>query len=280
MTRTLIFLYLIGFTGLFLLGMVSGCEPKGSVTSGQVPPALKENNKASEFSYRHEVRLGGAGNALREELRKEYVVAVARVGDTSSVDTPFGDRALVVDSVQLKAKDSLGQETEIKVQTAEKVAQTRLQPEPTPPGFTATARNQLVFDLQRVGLFTVVERDSVNDVVRELKFGESKWVAKEDAVPTGNLQNVRYIIKGGLELNREALTNKIVTSDNWVGKEGFPEKDNSDMPFVFRLRMYSVETGVIVAVGDGYGLSSREAIANSVTSLTNAIVRYHKTHTQ
>jgi hypothetical protein len=263
---------------LLAVAMLGGCQPAGPPSRVDVPPAPPAAGaQPAQYSYDHQVRVGGAAPQVQEALRNEYVVALARVGDTGLVETPFGDLDTRNVVVQTEAKVATGEGTQ--AQGASTVVQpavpVKLQPEPQPAGYTMRARRQVISLLQESRCFTVVERESVNDVVRELQFEQSKWVAKDSAAVVGKLSGVRYIIQGGLEANLEADTDTS-SPDKWVGTVGFPEgADAGNSAFVFRLRMYSVQTGVIVAAGDGYGQSDQEALRNAVTALTRAAIRHY-----
>lgn len=263
------------------------CTPKPVASQPRVeapPPsaAHADPNANRQFEYKHSVQYGDLTNAMQEALRNEYVVAVARVGDTSMTGTPFGDVEVKTAPILAGAVGEAtgGEEAKVKVGVDESLRQEKLRPEPTPAGFSLTRRRQIISMLQETGCFTVVERESINDIIRELQFSQSEWTNKNaPAAQQGALRGVRYILKGGLELNESALKPKPVVPDEWVGDTGFPEGGTDELPFVFRLRMYSVETGIIVAVGDGYAQTRSEAVNNAVTALKTCVVRhYHRTH--
>ena len=122
-----------------------------------------------------------------------------------------------------------------------------------------------------------MERENINDIVREIKFGQSEWTAKNpDALAGGELQAVKYIVAGNLEFNSEALRNDPDTPDNWTGTVGFPEDTHKKDPYIFRLRLYSTRTCVVTAVGDGYGATPSEAMTDAVQTLASETIRRHK----
>ncbi len=262
-----------------LFFVTAGCESKIEAPHVVVPPPIavsETSNTDVRYDYPHEVRYGGADGGMRQALREKFTIAVARIGDTSLVDTPFGDKVVASPVAAIVAKAEGQGETKVTAGIDDSLRNPKLRPEPTPSGFSQTTRSQLISFLQGTECFTIVERESINDIVRELKFGDSRWVAGEDAPPHGKLQSVRYIVKGSMELNY-APAAEPTTADNWVGTVGFPEGSRDDLPLVFRLRMYSVESGIIVAVGDGYGSNPAEAVENSVRALVSLVVRNYRT---
>jgi len=257
-----------------------GCELKGPAPTVIVPPVKADAAPAggnAEYHYNHEVRYGGTDSEMKKALRERYVLAIARVDDTSLVDTPFGDKQ-VASPVAAVIAGAEGQgETKVTAAIDESLRNEKLSAEPTPPGFSQTTRTRLISLLQKTECFTLVERESINDIVRELEFGDSRWVARApDTAPQGKLIGVRYIVKGSLEQNLPAKPMRTATPNNWVGRVGFPEDDRENMPLIFRLRMYSVADGVITAVGDGYGNTPSEAVDNSVRAWTRAVIRAYR----
>ena len=51
--------------------------------------------------------------------------------------------------------------------------------------------------------FTVLERERILEVLREINFGKSKYVDPESAGEEGNLLAVRYLIEGSVGLNED-----------------------------------------------------------------------------
>jgi len=239
--------------------MSVGCEPKGPPLTVQVPPPSARPKDGPEYDFVHKIRTGVDARFLAR-MRQKYIVAVARVGDNKPVGTPF----VREDRITTTVTDKNG--------TA--VTSTVVEG-PGNPGISRAGREQLVSQLVRTKCFTVLERDSVNDIVRELDFGETKYVSKESRAKIGNLEGVRYIVNGGFTANAKArLAPPPVTPDNWVGHVGFPEGDEERRPIICRLRMYEVKTGVVVGVADGYGKSTQEALTNAAYALAYAVRKH------
>ena len=63
----------------------------------------------------------------------------------------------------------------------------------------------LITELIESGRFLLVERDAIQDIVKEQEAGMSGLVRKETAVPTGQLSGAQFMIKGAItEFNAEA----------------------------------------------------------------------------
>ena len=86
----------------------------------------------------------------------------------------------------------------------------------------------------------------------------------------GELAAVRYIVKGALEV--QAVRPRPVTPDNWA--DTTVSKD--EQPCIFRLRMYSVRTGQVVAVGEGYADTPAAAVETAVKALRRAATKFFR----
>ena len=264
-----------------IIQLQTGCEPKGPSTRVTAPP-LKQTDDSSEktvtkYSYKHKPLITQDD---RNQMRDIYVLAVARVADTGLIDqSPFGDKEPIGNAAgtDIEIKTEVKDDADITITSKQ---EQKLKPEKTPAGFSISARNQIISNLQLKRCFTIIERESINDIMREIEFGQSKWADKNNSAAIGNLQGVHYIVKGGIEINSQALISEPVNSDNWVGHVGFPQDGRNDLPFIFRLRMYHVETGIIVAIGDGYGNTTNEAIKNAVDAMTSLCIRDYRENYQ
>lgn len=270
---------------VLLLGCAgpTSSAPHVDVTPVAAPPSSPASRQPGAALKRHSLSYGGTGSALQRDLRKIYVVAVARTGDTGLVDTPFGDREVRVgvDGALAAGIVEGGGTAKVTVGVDESLRQEKLRAEPAPTGYTLTTRAQIIASLQKSRCFTVVERESINDIVRELEFGESKWVSHNGKTAArAGLRQVAFIVNGSLEINEAGLEASRTTPNNWTGNEGFPEDSSQREPFCYRLRMYSTETGVIVVVGEGYGRTVLRAIENAVRSLAREVIRHHKSNLQ
>ena len=261
----------------------------GPAPQVSVPSASEAPQAAREYSHDHEVPPGRAEGELdkrlgvwrnlipdtctsqriryAQQLATNFVVAVARVSDTGMVNTPFGGMD-AHSGVKVVAVSGGSKRTV--VEKAEK-----LQKGPS-PGFDVRARATLIEELMQRDCYTVVERDSIDDIVRDTDSGEGGYVDSGTTAEKGNLHGVRYIIKGILKLNPRAFLQGKVTPDNWAReRKGFPERTSDESPIICLLRLYSVRSGVIAATGRGSGVTRDDAIRDAVEALTGDVYARH-----
>lgn len=220
------------------------------------------------YQYEHELKGGGAAGAAA--MAAEFVIAVARVGDTSPVGSPFGDKQVQLPSdVTIKSSGQGPGETRTTAGVDESLRAEKLAPEPVPAGFGQEARTQLISLLTGAGCFTVIERESINDILREQQFSSSEWVMPSGGA-AGELAAVRYIVKGALQVQQ--VPTRQVTPGNWTDTT----ISNDQQPYVFHLRMYSVRTSQVVAVGDGYAATPSAAVEAAVSALRRAAMNCFK----
>ena len=245
-----------------------GCAPRAAPPEPTVPAAAPAGTGERMYVYEHTIDAGGRAGEAALPMHEEYIVAVGRVGDNKPVDTPFGK----ADAFEIEGKLETGG-LDIGVSGE---LHGRAGSPPGKRGMSHRTRQRLISLLVEAGCFTVVERDEINEIVREIDFGESRYVSEERAAGIGNLYGVRYIITGAPDVATGAFENTGVGPDNWVSHVGFPEDRRADFPAVFRLRMYEVESGRIWAVGEGYAWDHDEALRNAVTALKRAVRRLER----
>lgn len=259
--------------GLVLVVVLAGCKeapPPVDASSRVDVPAPVNAPPAATYRHEHAVKVGGADASALEAMAAEFVVAVARVGDTSVVNSPYGDKQVQLpNDVTVKSVGEGQGQVKTVAGVDESLRAEKLAGEPAPPGFDQTARTQLISMLMDARCFTVIERESINDILREQEFSASGWVGQGGA-DVGELAAVRYIVKGGLELNPAAPQE--VTPDNWADRA----PPGKAQPLIFRLRMYSARTGQVVAAGDGYADTPSAALEQAVQALRVAAVRYYR----
>lgn len=236
---------------VFLL--VAACA--GPPSNVKVPAAGQATvGPEPEYSYEHTM-------ADTEALRRELVVAVGRVDDTKDPGTPFGAPDSSSGAIVVQAQDSQVSVTSDAASTDP--TQATLTPQDRPAGMGVAARSQLVAELHKANVFTVLEREDIISIVRELEFAGSKWVNSDDAANQGELKGVRYIVTGSIEMNPKFSPGP-ATPDNWT---------ETKQPVLYRLRMYSVETGEILAVATAVGANRHEAMARAVRQLAGRASR-------
>lgn len=86
----------------------------------------------------------------------------------------------------------------------------------------------LVDKLRRTGMFDVVERKEVNQLIREINFEKSNWVKQNSVNEIGNIYGVQSIVTGEILQNKEG---------HRIGKG----------QYTLTLRLYNVNTGEIVS---------------------------------
>jgi len=106
--------------------------------------------------------------------------------------------------------------------------------------------------MRRMGMFNVVERSEVNQLIREIKFGGSDWVKKDAAAQLGNIYGVQYLLLG------DVLPNK---SDEQFGVRQYTAS----------LRLVDINTGAVVSTGTGQGNVLNNALLNAVGILAQDI---------
>jgi hypothetical protein len=104
--------------------------------------------------------------------------------------------------------------------------------------------------LQKSDKFEIVERQEVNQLIREIQFEKSDWVKKDPANKLGNIYGVQYILLG------EVLPN--------YGGEQFGSSQ-----YTTTLRLVDVNTGAVISTGTGQRDYLQKALANAVHTLLN-----------
>jgi len=104
--------------------------------------------------------------------------------------------------------------------------------------------------LQKTDKFEIVERQEVNQLIREIQFEKSDWVKKDPANKLGNIYGVQYILLG------EVLPN--------YGGEQFGSSQ-----YTTTLRLVDVNTGAVISTGTGQRDYLKNALASAVHTLLN-----------
>jgi len=106
--------------------------------------------------------------------------------------------------------------------------------------------------LKKTDKFNVVERQEVNQLIREIKFEKSDWVKKDPANKLGNIYGVQYILFG------EILPN--------YGGEQFGYNQ-----YTTTLRLVDVNTGAVISTGTGQKNYLQKALADAVSVLADVL---------
>ena len=104
--------------------------------------------------------------------------------------------------------------------------------------------------LKKTNKFDIVERQEVNQLIREIQFEGSDWAKREPANKLGNIYGVQYILLG------ELLPNY-----------GYEQIGVGQ--YTATLRLVDVATGVVISTGTGQRDLLQEALAEAVNILSD-----------
>ena len=106
--------------------------------------------------------------------------------------------------------------------------------------------------LKQTNMFDVVERQEVNQLIREIQFEKSDWVKKEQGNELGNIYGVQYVLLGDILPNKEG------------------ERFSAEQ-YTATLRLVDVNTGAIISTGTGQRNYLQDALTEAVGNLANGI---------
>jgi hypothetical protein len=172
------------------------------------------------------------------------------------------------------------------------------------PQMNKRARELLKSTLLNSHAFTVVERERILEIIREINFGQSRYADPSSAPDQGQLLAVQYLIEGSLGMN-EDKTLKDTLEKERTYKDGVdydpgiwenvfnPGKSNREkMAVAIRkaqfkqmqkryqrawfsiaryLSVYEVRTGEVVTTVMGLGTNGLEAIQDAVDELVTSL---------
>lgn len=199
--------YSITLAFISLLGM--GCSESTTQGPEAPPPPPKVQKPEISYDYAHSV------SAQRQHrISRKLVIALVRFGEDRPVeDVPYGvekepkaepgeNGSRVEVDVQIGDRDSGGSEKQI-------------------PGMNIRAREILKRELMETESFVLVERERILDILRELKFGQTRYVTPDAAPEMGEIMAVQYLLEGSIGLN-EDLTFKNTREPPPDYKDGEP----------------------------------------------------------
>jgi hypothetical protein len=175
-------------------------------------------------------------------------------------------------------------------------------PNETPPQMSKRSREELKHELVKTEFFTVVERERILEILREINFGKTRYVDEKTAPEEGQIIAVRYLIEGSLGWNEDKSlkdnVDKSATYKDDPEQPGFldnlfnrgkvdREKVLSSMrqhqqertdaakrrkaQIACYLSVYEVSTGEIVTTVMGLGANNLEAIQDAVDDLVGEL---------
>ena len=265
-----------------------GCGGGGAPAGIQAPPpaAAGAPPPVRVYDYTHKVAIDA-----KRRPGQQWTVAILRFGDTRSVDdAPFGR--------EKTPEKTGGGDVNVNVEIGARVP---ARPTQTPPQMNKRAREILKNALLKSAAFTVVERERILEIMREINFGKTKYVDPATAPAQGNLLGVRYLIEGSLGLNEDRTL-----KDTLDAKEDYrDETDPGPLRNIFRrgranrrrqmaaleelrrrraqqrsqrkfsnacyLSAYEVQTGRIMVSVMGLGTNGLEAIEDAVEELIDEL---------
>ena len=192
--------------------MTIGCGPESTEKAGTLapaPPPAAEPGQIRRYDYSHKV----IANSKRR-MGQYWTVAILRFGDTRQIeDAPFG--------TEEQKKDTDSGKVNVKVNV---VGQQINAAKPTqdPPMMNKRAREILKNSLVNSDAFVLVERERILEILREINFGKTKYVAPETTQDEGQLYCVRYLIEGSLGPNEDKTL-----KDTLDAKEDYRDAPNS-----------------------------------------------------
>lgn len=206
---------------LFTLFFVFGFMIRGVVQA--------EEGEKKEFEYSQKKL-----NRVKEKNIK-YKVAIGSFGESVDIPgSPFNKTA--------EKEDSRSQTYNVNIAT----------PNLEKPGVPQVNSVAGILSdlLKKTDKFDVVERQEVNQLIREIKFEKSDWVKKDPANKLGNIYGVQYILLG------EILPN--------YGGERF-----GPTQYTTTLRLVDVNTGAVISTGTGQKNYLEKALADAVSVLSD-----------
>lgn len=282
----LTFRRLICLCAITLLGLTTGCEGEKPLAGSTPPPPPAAGQAPPERTYDYSQKT--LENTQRRAGRK-WTVAILRFGDTKEVEgVPFGPASQ-------PAQPGGGQ-----VNVSVKIGDDRTaQPAETPPQMNKRAREALKNELVKSEAFTVVERERILDILREINFGKGRYVNPDTAGDEGAILSVKYLVEGSLGLNEDRtlkgnLDNdrsykdagdappgmfenvfqpgkvnreKMMGAIRQMQQERANNRARAEFNISCYLSVYNVHTGEVVTTVMGQGSNGTEAIADAVEDL-------------
>jgi len=191
--------------------------------------AQAEEGEKKEFEYSQQKL-----NRVKEKNIK-YRVAIGSFGETVNIPGSLFNKAD-------EKRDGSSQTYNINIAT----------PNLEKPGVPQVnlVTGMLADLLKKTDKFDVVERQEVNQLMREIKFDKTDWVKKDSSKQLGNIYGVQYILLG------EILPN--------YGDEQF-----GPAQYTTTLRLVDINTGAVISTGTGQRDYLQKALRDAVSLLAD-----------
>ena len=267
--------------------VVIGCGGPSLTTAGPAPPPPPSTGPepVEVFDYSHSIH--HAGDA---KLTRKFVVALVRFAEDRPIDdVPYGTESKPEAPAGTTVMD-------VDVQVG---GQRPVNPAKTPAMMGSRAREMLKHELMESDSFVMVERERILDILREQKFGETRYVNPDTSPELGEVIAVQYLLEGSIGPNEDrtlkdtlppppsyangepSLAERILNPGKASARRRLKElsrlrrqqairqQKRQENPVGAYLSMYDVRTSEIVAEAFGIGGNSLEAIRDCVDELVN-----------
>jgi hypothetical protein len=271
-------------TVLSLLAGLS-CSQSAEYNAPAPPPPPPPTEAARTYDYAHSIRPGGSS-----KLTRKFVVALVRFGEDRPVeDVPYG---IEPDRPTPTGDNSTNVDVDVQIGGNRPAVR-----EKQPPSMNLRARDILKRELMESESFVLVERERILDLLREQKFGETRYVNPETNPEIGEVMGVQYLLEGSMGYNEDrTLKDTLLPPPSY--KDGEPtlmqrifhpgdaaSKDRlRELSYLRRrefarrtmqaqncvavyLSLYDVRTSEIVTEAFGIGGNGLEAIRDAVEEL-------------
>ena len=228
-------------------------------------------------------------------MGQRWTVAILRFGDEQAVEgQPFGP--------ETQPAEPTGGQVNVDVRVVG--VEAGIASSQQPPQMNTRAREILKNELVKSEQFTVVERERILEILREINFGASRYVDPETSPEAGKLLCVRYLIEGSMGLNEDKTLKDTLESegsykdapppqpdlwDNLFNPSGVRsqqmydalqqarkrwanEQHRQEYPYSCYLSLYDVRTGEVKVSVMGLGSNGLEAIRDAVDELIDDLV--------
>jgi hypothetical protein len=273
--------------------VTAGCSSSRSPSAVAPPPPPVEAAPAPvrTYDYAHTVR-----KSPKHRKAHLYTIAILRFGDSKEIeDQPFGEKP-----EQRPRPEGAQEKVEVNVNVgntnvgAAPGAQARQQ-------LDKRARETLKHELVESEAFTVVERERILEILREIEMGKSKYADPATAGAEGSLLSVRYLLEGSLGFNedlslketlpeqgyedysyegglsdifnpsRAAMRRRFIARMNARRERMARQRHREQFPYSCYLSVYDVHTGQVICSVMGIGKNGLGAIRDAVAELVEAM---------
>ncbi len=262
------------------------CSENEQPTLDKPPTAAQTEPTERIYDYTHSIQHHG-----NTRLARKFVVALVRFGDDRPVDdVPYG--AASSEPKSPATQSSTNVDVNVKVNSPDVRPNEKL-----PPGMSQRSREMLKRELMETDSFVLVERERILDILREQKFGQTRYVNDASSPEMGEILAVQYLIEGSVGLNEDrtlkdtvdapptykeqdsTLAERIFNPGRAAQRSRLRELEAQRCRMLARrnmerencisayLSMYDVRTGQIAAEGFGIGGNALEAIRDAVEDL-------------